>query len=103
MRLQDLRVFLHVAEQGSLHRSAEALGLTQSALSKTLARLERQVGLQLFERTARGVTPTEAGATLMRHARQALPAMSDLEEELGGHRGARAGTRRLGSLPPLRP
>lgn len=103
MRLQDLRVFLHVAEQGNLHRSAEALGLTQSALSKTLARLERQVGLQLFERTARGVTPTEAGTTLMRHARQVLLAMSDLEDELGEQCVARSGTVRLGSLPYLLP
>src|SRR5690606_3902314 len=103
MRLQDLRVFLHIAEQGSLHRSAEALGLTQSALSKTLARLERRVGLQLFERTARGVTPTEAGTTLMRHARQVLLAMGDLEDELGEQRVARSGTVRLGSLPYLLP
>lgn len=103
MRLQDLRIFLQVAEQRNLHRSAEALGLTQSALSKTLARLEREVGMQLFERTPRGVVPTEAGSTLVRHARKVLLAVSDLEEELGEQRVARSGTVRLGSLPYLLP
>nr|MBF0681427.1 LysR family transcriptional regulator [Pseudomonas sp.] len=103
MRLQDLRLFLHVAEQGNLHRTAEALGVTQSALSKTLVRLERDVGMQLFERTPRGVTATEAGQTLVRHARKVLLAVSDLEDELGEQRVARSGTVRLGSLPYLLP
>ena len=103
MRLQDLKIFLHVAELGNLHRSAEVLGLTQSALSKTLGRLEGEVGLQLFERTPRGVTATEAGRTLVRHARKVLLAVNDLEDELGEQRVARSGTVRLGSLPYLLP
>lgn len=101
MRLQDLNVFLQVAEQGSLHRAAEHLGLTQSALSKVLARLERKIGMQVFERTPRGVALTEAGRTLAHHAEKVTLAVSDLESELGDQRVARAGSVRLGTLPYL--
>lgn len=103
MRLQDLKIFLRVAEQGNLHRAAELLGLTQSALSKALMRLETEVGMQVFERMPRGVVLTEAGRTLRRHAEKVLLAVNDLENELGDQRIARAGSVRLGSLPYLVP
>ncbi len=103
MRLQDLRIFLRVAEQGNLHRAAEAMELSQSALSKALGRLERETGLQVFERTPRGVVLTEAGRTLVRHAEKVLLAVNDLKNELEDQRVARAGSVRLGSLPYLVP
>ena len=59
-----LRVFLEVAQSGSLSRAALALGSSQPTLSRQVAQLEAQLGHALFERTTRGVRLTEAGAAL---------------------------------------
>lgn len=59
-----LRMFLEVANSGSLSRAATALGSSQPTLSRQLAQLEAQLGHVLFERTPRGVRLTEAGAAL---------------------------------------
>ena len=56
----------------NLGRVAEYMHVTQPAVSKSLAELERGVGLRLFERTARGVHPTIYGECLIRHARSML-------------------------------
>lgn len=101
MRLEDLRTFLRVAQIGNLRRAAEALQSTQSALSKTLARLERETGLPLMERTARGVVLTEAGATLREHAQRMDNAQADLDHALRERRHARAGQVRIGCIPYL--
>ncbi|NYT63568.1 LysR family transcriptional regulator [Alcaligenaceae bacterium] len=103
MRLQDLNIFLHVIEHGSQHRAAEVLELTQSTVSKALVRLEQDVGMQLFDRNSRGLDTTEAGRTLIRHAKKVLLAVNDLENELEDQGLARAGSVRLGSLPYLVP
>lgn len=99
MRLEDLNVFQCVAQHGGLHRAADALGLTQSALSKTLARLEREVGMQLFERTSRGVLLTKPGQTLLQHTGKVLLAVKDMESELVDQRVAKSGVVRVGALP----
>lgn len=101
MRTDDLRSFLVVAELGNLRRGAERLGVSQSALSKALARLEAEVGLQLFERTSRGVHLTEAGKTMHEHASQMHMMMSNLESAMHDQRLARSGAVRLGVLPML--
>ncbi len=59
-----LRVFLAVAETGSLSRAAEQLGSSQPTLSRQIGELEAQTGSALFERTQRGMRLTEAGQTL---------------------------------------
>lgn len=64
---RQLRYFLQIAEHSSLSKAAEALGLSQSGLSRQLAALETQLGQVLFLRTGRGVELTEAGKRL--HAR----------------------------------
>lgn len=101
MRLEDLQVFLKVAELGNLHRASEALGVTASALSKTLARLETAAGLPLVERTGTGVVLTAAGHSLRLHASRVTLAMVDLRSDLDEQRQARAGTVRVGVLPVL--
>jgi LysR family transcriptional regulator, nitrogen assimilation regulatory protein len=60
----DLRVILRVARTGSLRATADELGLSQAALSKTLARVERGLGVPLFVRHGRGLRPTAASAAL---------------------------------------
>lgn len=61
VRIEDLNTFLAVAETSHVGRAAERLGLTQPALTKGIQRLERELGLQLFERTPKGMELTSAG------------------------------------------
>lgn len=67
-----LKAFLKIAETGSISRASESLGVAQPSLSQQLVRLEEEVGVPLFRRTARGVTLTEAGRLFLQHARQLL-------------------------------
>ncbi len=101
MRLDDLRMFLVMADSVSLHQAASALGMTQSALSKTLNRLEQDAGMQLLERTQRGVALTSVGQSLREHARKVLLTVADMESDLGDQRVARSGTVRIATLPHL--
>jgi len=103
MRVDDLRAFLVLTRQGNLHRAAERLGTTPSALSKALARLEAELGVALFERTARGVVPTAPGITLREHAERVDLALADMESAMREERQARGGTIRVGILPSMIP
>ena len=64
----SLRYFREIAEQGSLRHAAARLFVAQSALSRHMVALEDELGVQLFERHARGMTLTEAGRLLMQYA-----------------------------------
>ena len=88
---QNLKTFITVANSGSFSESAEQLHLTQSAISKRIAQLEQQIGKKLFDRIARQVTLTEAGAELLPRAlrilqeyENALQAINDLSGEASG-------------------
>lgn len=76
METRELAYFLAVADELHFGRAAAHLGITQPALSKTIRRLERRLGVALFERTSRAVTLTEPGRVLAREARTALDAIS---------------------------
>ena len=103
MRFEDLEAFLVVTQHANLHRAATALGVTQSGLSKTLARLEAEAGMPLFERTPRGLILTSVGKTLHAHARRISLAASDMRQELAEQRVAKSGTVRIGAIPYLVP
>src|SRR6185295_1568623 len=70
--LTDLRAFMAVAELGSFRAGADALHLSQPALSRRIANLEEELGVQLFERTTRRVSLTVAGRELSHKARDLL-------------------------------
>jgi DNA-binding transcriptional LysR family regulator len=72
--IRQLRYVLAVAEHGSLSRAAVELHLSQSALSETLRKLELELGVELFTRGGRGVTPTPAGEALLRAGGEAVRA-----------------------------
>lgn len=74
MDLKQLAYFVAVIERGSFSRAAIALNLAQPSVSRQVALLEAEFGQRLLERTGRGVTPTEAGASLLNHARVMLDA-----------------------------
>lgn len=90
-----MRVLREVAAHGSFSAAAEALSYTQSAVSQQIAALEREAGTQLVVRSARGVTLTEAGTALVRHADAILGRLADAEAELDAIAGLRGGKVRL--------
>jgi DNA-binding transcriptional LysR family regulator len=67
---EAVRSFVRAAELGQLQRAADELGVTQQAVSKRIATLERELGVRLFTRTARGVEPTLDGQAFLPHARR---------------------------------
>lgn len=97
MELRQLARFLAVIEHGSLAAAARKLGLTQQALSASLATLEESLGVRLFDRTPGGVTrPTACGMALVRHARSQLAGAERARDELRSLAAGRAGTVTIG-------
>lgn len=68
MDIEDLRTFVEVADAGGITPAARRLGVSKSIVSRRLARLEADLGVQLVARTTRGAALTEAGATFREHA-----------------------------------
>lgn len=101
MRLEDMQSFVVICESGQLSRAANRLSTTQSALSKTVARLEAEFGIPLLERTTRGMAVTAAGAQLLIHARQLSNVCQDLQANMIQQRAANTGLLRIGVLPAL--
>ncbi|GAA1490691.1 LysR family transcriptional regulator [Brachybacterium sacelli] len=91
-----LRVLRSVVETGSIRASAEALGYTPSAVSQHLSTLRRETGLELVERTGRGITVTAHARILAEEAGTALDALAVLERTVKDLRSGRTGTLRLG-------
>lgn len=80
--MQDLRaltIFVRVAERRSFVRAANDLGITQSAVSNAISRLEQQLGTRLLARTTRRVSLTEHGAAYFERCRQALGELEEAE------------------------
>ena len=65
MKLHDLRVLMAVAQAGSMNKAAVLLNMTQSAVSRSIAELEKTVGVSLLDRTARGIEITEYGRAML--------------------------------------
>ncbi len=95
--LGDLAAFLAVADERSFTRAAAKIGVSQSALSHTIRRLETRLGLRLLLRTTRSVAPTEAGERLVEALRPAFDGISARIEALGELRDRPAGTIRITS------
>ena len=96
--LRLLETFREVAARGSFSAAAEALSFTQPAVSQHIARLEKQLGTRLFDRDARGVTPTRAGATLLRHAETLLEAARRAEADARAAAGLHVPEVHIGSF-----
>jgi DNA-binding transcriptional LysR family regulator len=96
--LEKLATLRAVLAHGSFSRAAEARSLTQPAVSRQVALLERRTGLQLVRRTRQGVLPTEAGRRLADHATAVLDGLAQAEAELADLAGLRSGEVRLGAF-----
>ena len=79
-KFRHLQVLLKVAELGSVQRAADAIGLTQSSVTQTVAYLERLIETHLFDRHARGVRPTPACESLLPVVRSVLLGLSETAE-----------------------
>jgi len=93
--LADLSLFRHVVEAGSITHGAERAHLALAAASTRIRNMEGALGAPLLVRARHGVTPTQAGRTLLQHARTILGQAERLREDLGAYAGGLAGQVRV--------
>lgn len=96
--LKRLRILREVAQRGSFSAAADALYVSQSAISQQIAALEAEVGSPLLLRLRGGPVLTDAGALLVSHADAAIARLEQAERELAELSGMRAGQLRLVSF-----
>jgi len=93
--LVDLNLFRHIVEAGSITRGAERAHLALAAASTRVRHMEQALGAPLLVRGRQGVAPTQAGRTLLQHARGILRQVERLHEDLGAYAGGFAGQIRV--------
>ena len=98
MDLNAARMFVTVVQAGSLSAAASRLGIPLPTLSRRIRELERQLSVQLLERSARGTRLTDAGARLYEQARGGIEALLDAEQTAMSDQARLKGRLRL-SLP----
>ncbi|MBX3398640.1 MAG: LysR family transcriptional regulator [Gemmataceae bacterium] len=101
VEIEQLRHFVRVAEMENFTRAAEQVGLSQPALSRSIARLEDELGQPLFERQSRKVALTEAGRLLLERARTILMLVADVTAEIGDD--GQSGKVRVAAIPTVAP
>jgi DNA-binding transcriptional LysR family regulator len=101
MELRQIRYFRAVAQEGHFRLAAERLGIAQPAISQQIRRLERELGVLLFQRTSRSVKLTAAGEMLLPSADRIVAEVDHALDELAGLRGSVRGPLRLGVLHTL--
>ena len=82
MRLTQLRAPVALSDNGSIRSAANSLGLSQSALTRSLRELERDTGAALLDRRQHGTEFTEAGRSLLQHARLVQATLRRAEEDV---------------------
>lgn len=82
LKLRHLQLLVSLDDYRNLSRVADLLNVTQSAVSKMLGEVQQGVGHKLFERTGRGLRPTEYGTVLIRHSRGLLQGLLEAGDEL---------------------
>jgi len=99
--LDELQAFVAVVDTGSITAAAEQLGLTVSAASRTLGRLEGKLQTTLVRRTTRRLELTEEGAAFLQHARAILASVDEAEEQMAARRMRPAGRLRVDAATPF--
>jgi DNA-binding transcriptional LysR family regulator len=95
VQLGTIELFCKAADLGSFTAAAEALGLTQGAVSRSIARLEERLGVRLFQRSTRSVRLTDDGELYRSQCQQALDQIAEAERAITGHQAEPAGTLRI--------
>lgn len=101
MELRQLRHFLEVIRRASFGEAAEAVNLSQPAISKSIKKLEDSLKIALFERTPSGVFPTVYGKVLVDYAELIENQVNRAIDELEALRGSRRGLVRIGAGPSI--
>ncbi|WPG37846.1 LysR substrate-binding domain-containing protein [Variovorax sp. EBFNA2] len=96
--LGSIELFCLAAESGGFTSAALAAGVTPAAVSRSISRLEKRLGLRLFVRTTRSVRLTDAGRVYFAQCRQALAQLAEAEREVMGQQALPSGTLRI-SVP----
>lgn len=96
-RLEDLEAFIHIAETGSLTKAARHLSRSLQAVSRSLAALEEDVGVQLVHRTTRHCSLSEAGEAFFRRVKPAMEEIGEARLEVADRRAAPSGILRVGA------
>jgi len=103
LKPRQLQLIVALDDLRSISKVAHYVKITQPAVSKALAELERDLGLQLFERTNRGIIPTVYGECLVRHARIVLVEFMHSRDELRGLQFGVSGRINVGALSATAP
>lgn len=101
MELRQLRYFVACVENKTMHAAAEAVHVSQPALSKAIHSLEAELGVSLLDRRPRGVAPTPFGAALFRYAKMIDSEMRRAVAEIDAMRGMTRGTILIGVIPTM--
>ncbi|MCZ7854964.1 LysR family transcriptional regulator [Agrobacterium salinitolerans] len=101
MDVDALRYFLAVIEARSMRGAAEDLHIAQSALSRQIGNLEKELGVSLLVRLPRGVKPTEAGKMLARRARSALDQLARARDDITSLSGLTTGKVAVSAIEPV--
>lgn len=101
MELDQLRYFLQVAKRGNFTRAAEDLMISQPALSRSIQKLEEELGQPVFERKTRSVSLTDAGTLVQARAQQVLSILEDTKSEIADD--GESGRVRVGAIPTIAP
>lgn len=96
MDLRQLHYFKTIVEEGTISSAARKLHVSQPPLSSQMHQLEKELGVSLFRRGARQITPTEAGSRLYRYASEMIELEEAAREEISTFQSGRQGILRLG-------
>lgn len=100
MKVNEIQSFATVADAGSVQEAARRLGLTQSAVSRLIQRLEDDIGTELFDRSTKPFRLTRAGESALAHSRRVLRALDDFSSDFSGS-AEPSGPFRIGISPAL--
>lgn len=99
MELRQLQYTLQIAEEKNFSRAADKLHIAQPSLSQQLSKLERELGVKLFQRNTSTVELTYAGVSFIEHAQKIMDAVAQLRQEMDDISQLRAGRVVVGSMP----
>ncbi len=103
MNLRDLQYVVAVAYHAHFGHAAQACNVSQPTLSGQIAKLEQELGIEIFSRVGRTIRPTEAGEQTIAHARRAIAAAQDIVDAARANRDPLSGRLRLGIIPTIAP
>lgn len=98
LKLRQLRLLTAIADEGTVLKGSQALNIAQPAATKSIKELEDALGVQLFERSSRGVTPTDFGRVMIKHAKLILAQLRHASEELQSLEEGLSGRVHVGTL-----